>query len=585
MIHRSKSRWNPWEYVVPALAITSILISGALVSARHFFWNDELLSYYLLSDPSFLHMLTAFDDKINAAPPLYFIGGWLWAQAFGASEFSLRLFSSLGVCAGLLFVWLTLRRTFGFWPASIGALAMFCTSDLIVSQSAEARMYGLFIGLCALALLLYERTCRVRNVSAGLIIMTVCTHAAIVNTHIFGLIYSPAILFSLILSDLRLGDFRLKTYVSIALSWLAIVPYIPSFLKHADLGRPRSWLPLPELKDLPDFLFLQLNSIVLLVLLLVAGLQFLFTWKTEARLGSVRSDHSDRASESALLIVAYAFLTVPIGVWVISRSVTPIFVDRYMIPSAIGWSIMVAFAASRLLGRSDSDFQHVALRQRMKILFKSSALPFLYVLFLLNWPLTWARDLARGPRRSDPTAHIPGWDDNKFGYTDLPIVVQSSHRFLERLHYSSERERYFFILDWEAAANVASGRFGPEEYKHMEALKRVYPAMFENVVGGEEFLRSFGCFLVLDYKDFDRAAPLHEKGLTKWEAFHCPQWVEMRLLKRPEYRVTELGEVGSGTMLLVERQVEGIYRSDDRPSPIRREQIRDSQGRFLGSYR
>ena len=114
-----------WEYIVTVLAITSLLVSCVIVSSRKFFWNDELYSYYFLSDPSFTHMLGAFHDKINNTPPLYFLLGWLWARVFGSTELSLRLFSSLGMCLACTIVWIVLRRTYSFWPASIGSLGVF----------------------------------------------------------------------------------------------------------------------------------------------------------------------------------------------------------------------------------------------------------------------------------------------------------------------------------------------------------------------------------------------------------------------------------------------------------------------------
>ena len=121
-----------WEYVVPALAITSLVISCIIISSKKFFWNDELYSYYFLADQSFTHMLGAFHDKINNTPPLYFLLGWLWARVFGSTELSLRLFSSLGMCIACVTVWITLRRTYSFWSASIGVLSIFCTSSLIL---------------------------------------------------------------------------------------------------------------------------------------------------------------------------------------------------------------------------------------------------------------------------------------------------------------------------------------------------------------------------------------------------------------------------------------------------------------------
>ena len=87
-----------WEYFIPAVATLSLLVSCVVVSAKKYFWNDELLSYYLFSDRSFLHMLGAFHDKINNAPPLYFVLGWVWARMAGTSELSLRLLSCFGMC-------------------------------------------------------------------------------------------------------------------------------------------------------------------------------------------------------------------------------------------------------------------------------------------------------------------------------------------------------------------------------------------------------------------------------------------------------------------------------------------------------
>ena len=197
---------NKWEYVMPGLAIASLVISCIIVSSKKYFWNDELYSYYFLADQSFTHMMAAFHDKINNTPPLYFVLGWLWAKVFGSSELSLRLFSSLGTSFACLIVWITLRRTYNFWSASIGTLAVFCTSELILSQNAEARMYGLFVAFCALGLLLYDVINKNLKCSWSIIWGNFFTHAAIIHTHLFGPFYSGAVLVSFLLRDRYLTD-------------------------------------------------------------------------------------------------------------------------------------------------------------------------------------------------------------------------------------------------------------------------------------------------------------------------------------------------------------------------------------------
>src|SRR3954454_13056637 len=98
-------KYSRWEYLIPLLGIVFLLIACANLSAKRYFWNDELYSYYLLSEPSFGKMIMAFHDKINNSPILYFFSGWVWDKIFGSTELSYRLFSSLGMCVALAAVW------------------------------------------------------------------------------------------------------------------------------------------------------------------------------------------------------------------------------------------------------------------------------------------------------------------------------------------------------------------------------------------------------------------------------------------------------------------------------------------------
>jgi len=552
------SAWRKWEYAVPALATLSLILSCVLISAKKYFVNDELLSYYLLSDKSFFHMLSAFHDKINAAPPLYFLLGWLWARIFGASELSLRLISCLGMSAALWLLWVTLRRTYGFWPTSIAVLSVFCTSGIVLWQNAEARMYGPFIAFCALGLLLYDTACRKSEISRGLLIGIACTHAAIVNTHLFGLIYSGALLLSLILRDRCFKAVRIQLYLSIALSWLSLILYIPSFLNQSDAASVRTWLPKPLLGDLAQFMTLSSPSLVssdslqtlvnlfpLVLLIITSGAQFLL-WRTEGGDGyESREEGQPRPdSEMALLIVAYTFLAVPVFIWVFSQGLKPIFCDRYMLPTALSWSILLAYVASRLLCQGlprTKEGEPLSYRLRMAAVRSFFLLPL--ILLLLAQPVVWA---VRAAQQS-----TPGLYHDKVGYNDLPIVIQHSHVFLRCLHYSPARNRYFFILDWEAAVNEASGLFGPQEFANLEAIARNYPELQKHIVSGEDFLRTHDRFLVSgSFESNTKVCSCDIKGgvRTKWEDLSCPQWLRTRLLDNPRYKIQALDK----TMLLVE---------------------------------
>lgn len=539
------------EYIIPIFAVASLLISCILISDKKYFWNDELYSYYLLADQSFKNMLVAFHDKINGTPILYFLIGWLWAKLFGATELSLRLFSSLGFCIALVVTWITLRQTYSLLPASFGVLTVFCVSEIILSQNAEARMYGLFIACCSLGLFQYNSLNHDLKDKSPIyqrkLWLNMLIHIGIVHTHLFGILYSGAVLFSHLASDIYFKKFRPSLYYSIILSWASLIFYIPSFLNQADAGNPRLWIPVPSTRELIDFLnshlsvFLGLDLLILIIL--IAGLQFLLTPDTTASFYQAKP--KKRNSELTLLIFAYSFLVIPVLVWVLSKTIKPIFIDRYMVPTTLSWSILFSFFFSRiiiplkwtrLLTSNNTKYFITGITQNILIF---SIIP----LLLIN-PIRYASNYS--------IEELPGLNDKKYGYVDLPIIVQSSHDFLKRFFYSPHRNRYFFILDWESAVDESSGLFTPQEYKHLEALKRNYPDYFsDHIIKSQEFIKMNHKFLVLDSREYDKKCT--SKPL--WKNITCPQWLEQRILNNPIYEVKNLGSIDEDrTILLVEKQ-------------------------------
>src|SRR4051812_41834418 len=103
--------------LIPILGCVSLIISALLVAQKKRLSNDEILSLVLFQDPSFSHMLSAWGDTFNQAPPLYFVLGWVWDKALGSSDITLRLFSSLCLCLALLCTWRALYRVWGPLPS------------------------------------------------------------------------------------------------------------------------------------------------------------------------------------------------------------------------------------------------------------------------------------------------------------------------------------------------------------------------------------------------------------------------------------------------------------------------------------
>jgi hypothetical protein len=519
---------SAWEYIAPLLGSASLVLSCVGVSSKKYFWNDELLSYFLLADPSFQHMMAALGDTINNAPPLYFALGWIWTKLFSSSELSLRLFSSLGICAALVITWLNLRRTYSFWPVSIATLSVFCLSGIILQQNAEARYYGLFLAVSALALYDYGRLSSATSDARRFSPATVVTHALMVYTHPFGFLYSGVILLALILHDRWVGIARPSVYLSVLVGWLSFLLWLGPFLNQTALGRPRSWIPPATLRDVIDALTLPRDLFLLLL-----PLSILIFWRSTSDRSSSTPRLGLSSGESSLLLVAYGFLGVPLLTWLLSVIFQPLFVARYLMPTLLGWCTVLAALLARL--PLPAGVPADTFRPPFRVL---RATPVLILTVLTATMLLAPLQFARGFPRTELT---PLGGEQQAG-AGLPIAFEFSQTFLQRFHYSRDRDRYVFILDSDAALDGHSGLFSPGEYKTMEALRRNYPALFrDRIVDGADFLRRHRRFLVLDYG----------AGCTSSNVV-CPQWFELRIAKNEKYSARRLGSVDGMDLVLVE---------------------------------
>jgi hypothetical protein len=476
-------------------------------------------------------MMIAFGDKFTNVPPLYFVLGWLWAHTFGVTERSLRLFTAFGMSVACVVTWITLRRNYQFWPTVIGTLGAFCVADLVLTENAEARMYGLFLAVCSLGVLEFDIINRKQYCSTATLLVNALIHAAIVQTHLFVILYSGAILCAFIIRDRFFNLFRPRVYLSIVVGWLSVIPYIPTFLNQADAGNPRSWIPVPDLNQLTSLLVPSASPFLFTLVLIISGILFVFR-RIIYREEELAQEQGSSPTEVSLRILAFLFLAVPLGVWIVSRTVKPLFVGRYMLPVALAWAILLAYLALQIIERGKSQLPESLRRKVTPVVLWG------ITMLLLIHPIAYARSLLN--------ESFPGTHDGTYGYRDLPIVTTHSHDFVKRFHYSPEWSRYFFVLDWEAALDVQSGLFSPQEYKTMDALKRDYPDIFgDHIVQLSDFLSKQDRFLVL--------ADTNYRPRYMAQDFHRPRWLETRIQNNPAYKTSALGMVDGRRLLLVQK--------------------------------
>jgi hypothetical protein len=511
-----------WEYLIPALAVISLLISCVIVSSKKFFWNDELLSFYLLNDRSLPHMLAAWSDKFNQAPPLYFIIGWFWDKIFGSTELSLRFLSSVSLGLACVVVWTVLRRTYDFWPTTVGTLGVFCLSKLVLYHNAELRMYGLFTAVCAFGLQQFDTINRRQEYSWRFLFVNSLVHSAIVLTHLYGIFYSGAILVSFIARDLYFRMFRKNVYVSVLGGWIVLIPLAPLLINQSN--NSAKWFQFFSLSQFIDMLIpfpgviwfiLALLSISIVLYITEAKIEFEIAYRTKSKF----------ISEISLLVFAVSFMLVPVVAWVITEALKPLLSDRYIIPTiSLSWAIFLAYLTSLII----PNFKAVGKPKFFPFNLRTGILSALTVAMLFC-PLYYAKNFSYYSEK-------PGVNDLSYGYADLPIALEAGHDFLPRFYYSSKPSRYFHILDWETALGNVTSVYATGDYVFLNALSRNYP--FIHSSHSTEFLQRYSRFLVRYEKD--------------------QKWFEARIENNPDYQITPLGlERGANaplTMFLVERR-------------------------------
>ncbi len=153
---RKHSMWLVIGDLVTCCAAMGVLFLHCLFrSPRKLFWSDEVLTELAVRNASFSETLAALRDTINAMPPGYFTGLWLWSKAFGTSDFALRAFSSLAMGCAWILCWLLLRQFCSRLTAIVATTtAMACSPDILFFN-VEARCYAQYLAAFLAAGLLF----------------------------------------------------------------------------------------------------------------------------------------------------------------------------------------------------------------------------------------------------------------------------------------------------------------------------------------------------------------------------------------------------------------------------------------------
>ncbi|MDQ3418167.1 MAG: glycosyltransferase family 39 protein [Acidobacteriota bacterium] len=324
----------------PAIIVLGLLALCLAVTVPHAlakpFWHDEIYTILVSRLPSFGAMWTAALSGVDLSPPL---SVWLTRAAHsvtGVGPISTRLPAMCGFYLSVVVVFLLLRRRVGSTGALAGSLFLLYTAA--PRYAAEARSYGVMLGLFAGVLFFWMEAAAGRRRAIYIPLLTISLAASLWN-HYYGVLVFAPVLAGEAARCARNRRVDLPVAVAIGAALAAVVPLFP-LMRVASAQRGTFWLaaaPGEQLFELHQFLIQPLvDAPLVLAGVLLAVLLSRLPVPGRHTTAAVVQQH-----ELAAVLVA---LTIPLLGFLLGRFVTGGLAPRYILNGAVAVSIAVPMA-------------------------------------------------------------------------------------------------------------------------------------------------------------------------------------------------------------------------------------------------
>ncbi|MBU1638385.1 glycosyltransferase family 39 protein [bacterium] len=326
---------------IPAVFWILLLAAGLRIYglADESLWLDEaLINERILHD--YKTLLTDWDSQRQG--PLYPVIAKAWCDQFGNDEFNLRLTAALFGIIAVFMVYRLGKELFGketgLWAAFFAALSPF-----MIYFSQEARPYTLYI-CCSLAAIQYF--VRIPRGSASLgdkllfIFFTFCA--------LYSHPYGPFLALTFILMLSGYAWLERESFITILRrTWISAIAvallYAPMFFIFArtflrKLDKPTtagSWLLAGPITQIPEtfvdyFMSLPFALAVYVLIGFMIGQRLL----------------KNKLIDFPLIVPLSMFLSFMLAPWIISATITPIYLYKYTAPALGGVLVLLGYALS-----------------------------------------------------------------------------------------------------------------------------------------------------------------------------------------------------------------------------------------------
>jgi 4-amino-4-deoxy-L-arabinose transferase-like glycosyltransferase len=438
--------------------------------------SDEQFTYEIARLGGVGQVWQALRAGADFHPPLDFLLRHFSMKVFGGSEIAFRLPS-------ILAMWMALACIFAFVSRRTSALygliaALIPLSTPVFEYAYDGRGYAVMIALAAGALVSWQRSA---DGSRLALVPLAVSLAALVWAHYYGiLVFLPIVIGELVRAwQRRRVDWGVGA--ALAAAGVALLPLFPFILAARQFGGGY-WTKVGILQAVSIYsTFMErlcIPAAMLLAVLLATGL-------------SARSRGADRRARRHEIAAIVALLLLPFVGYILAKAATGALIARYVLPTALGITIALAFAAWEAIGASAASGLVVAAGLAVSALAGEAA-------------LVMKQRQLRGELNRDNLAEIaralPG-----------PIVMTDNDLLMQLWHYLPPEVagRLVYVADERIALEVQG----------YNTIERLFPrlAMFSsrvNVQPYADFIRDHKQFLLVDNLRGYMAKMMWREGAT-----------------------------------------------------------------------
>ncbi len=510
--------WSPLELLLLSTCIGLMMAVATYCGWGRIFWEDEVLGWLLLRDPSWRHMLASWRLGADGGGLAFYMLGRLWLHLFGDSILAFRMFSEVCFAAAFSISWAILRKVYTLPIVVFSSLSVWLVSPVLVQQMTEGRFYGLLMaatmGAIWMAIYCHQRATLTWPIFSGMFLV----HALLVETHQLGVVYSAVIIVAMAVLDRIAGRFRIKLYGVAIAAWLLLLGSLPAIMASASVGKPYFWTVQPTAYLFATFYTGFTPTIGLLVMVLAgavcaSGLYQRNLFRTVTRGFRARME---------LYILSAGLFTVPILLYLEGMRGPALCISRYLQPVAFGTLFLLAELVTLL-------FQTAPRRFEVRSLYVVGAWSVFAAALIMY-------DFAYRPRHTtlmkDYTASL-----TKSLPKAIPVVVEDAFSFAELMkRQQGSKVDYTYLLDWQNSTSRDAPRLEVTQYHLMENWRKA-GYFSDSIVHADEFLTQTPEFLTVSMSDVVDGFPFRRKGLaSRFPGIGSD--LHGRLSKSPRYQVT-----------------------------------------------